>query len=300
MKPSRLSVEQAISWATEQLKAAEQSKVAEQHCLSSQPSQQQQSAAVDARYLLSHVIEKSFTWLKTWPETKLTQQQWQTLQSFVERRTTGEPIAYITGVKDFWTLTLKTNPSTLIPRAETELLIEQTLARLDSSAALTLLDLGTGTGAIALSLAKEFANSQVYGCDFQEGAVDLAIENARLNQLENVHIFQSDWFSKVPKLSFDAIVANPPYVEPGDPHLQQGDLVFEPDSALVAEENGLADIRNIADKARSFLNANAPLLLEHGYNQGAQVRSILQQYGYSKINTIADLDNNDRVTLGFK
>jgi release factor glutamine methyltransferase len=303
MNASVMSVEFALAWAAKQLVKQSSTDSPENLAV------ERQSALIDARYLVSYVMDKNFTWLKTWSDTLLSEQQTALLVSSIKRRKTGEPIAYITGEKSFWSLTLKTNSSTLIPRAETELLVEETLAILehrrqsntadDPDKTFNILDLGTGTGAIALSLAVELPTSRVYGCDYQQAAVELAIENAKLNKLSNAEFFQSDWFSQVPAIMFDAVVANPPYVEAGDSHLEQGDLVFEPNSALVAKDQGLADIKLIVANAKKYLNSGAPLLLEHGYNQGEVVRNIFNSHGYSKIKTIVDLDGNDRVTLGY-
>jgi len=256
----------------------------------------------DARYLLSFVLQKSFTWLKTWPEELLTSEQQTQLESLIERRASGEPIAYITGERDFWTLTLKTNPSTLIPRPETELLVEKAIEFLDGlpSKENKILDLGTGTGVIALAIASERPKDKIIACDFQLGAVELAKENVKFNQINNVEVVQSDWFSNVSDLDFDLIVSNPPYVEENDPHLKQGDLVFEPNSALVAEDQGLADIKIIISKSVEFLVVGGQLMIEHGYNQASQLQAIFAEKGFSNIETFQDLAGLDRITKGVK
>lgn len=255
-------------------------------------------APIDARYLLSHLLQKNFSWLKTWPETLLSEEQQTMLVGMVKRRKNGEPIAYITGEKEFWTLRLETNSSTLIPRPETELLVEKALAFLSFYKNAKVLDLGTGTGAIALAIASERRDDQVFASDFQLGAVELAQRNVRLNNLDNVTILQSDWFSNIEKIEYQLIVTNPPYVAPGDPHLNQGDLVFEPDSALVSDDNGLSDIKIIVSQAKSYLTAAGKLMIEHGFEQGSEVRQIFDQFGYDDVETVCDLSGLDRITMG--
>jgi len=253
---------------------------------------------IDARYLLSFVTKKDFTWLKTWSNINLTNQQIAQLKEVVERRNNGEPIAYITGEKGFWTLTLKTDPSTLIPRAETELLVEQSLAFLSPYGAAKILDLGTGTGAIGLAIASERPNGQVMACDFEPRAVELAKRNAAVNKISNIKIFQSDWFSNVEENQFDLIVANPPYVIEDDPHLAQGDLIFEPNTALVSGQDGLADIEAIIQQAPKYLHLKGALIVEHGFEQGKQVRELFKLSGFIQIETFRDLLGLERMTLG--
>lgn len=256
------------------------------------------SAVLDAEVLLTFVLDKSRTWLATWPEYQVTDEQTDEYQKLVERRVKGEPIAYITGERDFWTLTLDTNPSTLIPRPETELLVEQALEFLASIKQAKVLDLGTGTGAIALAVASERGQDQIYASDFSCGAVELARNNAVKNKLKNVTVIESDWYSQIKESEFDLIVSNPPYVEEGDPHLQQGDLVFEPNTALIAKDKGFADIKIICDQARQFLKPGGGLMFEHGFEQGETARRILEQFGYSQVKTVKDLAGLDRLTRG--
>lgn len=255
-------------------------------------------ALIDARYLLSCVLQKNFSWLKTWPEKMLSEEQHTTLIAMVKRRKKGEPIAYITGEKEFWTLRLKTNSSTLIPRPETELLVEKAIEFLANYQNAKVLDLGTGTGAIALAIASERPDDQVFASDFQPGAVELAQQNARLNKLENVTVLQSDWFSNIKKFQYQLIVANPPYVASGDPHLKQGDLIFEPDSALISDGNGLNDIKIILSQANDYLISDGKLMIEHGFEQAGEVRELFEQFGFDKIETLSDLSGLDRITMG--
>lgn len=256
------------------------------------------SARIDAEYLLSKVLNQSFTWLKTWPEYQLTPAQQTLFFEMLKRRQSGEPIAYIIGEKAFWSLELNTNSSTLIPRPETELLVEKSLEFLADKQSATILDLGTGTGAIALSIASERKADQVYACDFNLDAVVLARQNAVKNNINNVELFQSDWFSNVHLSSFDLIVSNPPYIEVDDPHLKQGDLIFEPRSALVSGEDGLVDIRLIVTQAKNYLTPAGCLILEHGFEQAKAVRQIFTDKGYVKVQTIVDLAGLERATLG--
>ena len=255
-------------------------------------------AQIDARYLVSHVLQKNFSWLRTWPEQPLSDEQQKILSAMVSRRKNGEPIAYITGEKEFWTLRLETNSSTLIPRPETELLVEKAVEFLSGYKNARVLDLGTGTGAIALAIASERKYDQVFGSDFQPGAVELAQRNARLNNLKNVTILQSDWYSNIEKLEYELIVSNPPYVASGDPHLHQGDLIFEPDSALVSDGEGLSDIKVIISQASDYLVSGGKLMIEHGFEQGEEVRHLFKIFGFDNIETFCDLSGLDRITMG--
>ncbi len=255
----------------------------------------------DVKYLLSYVLQKSFTWLKTWPEQTLSQDQVKQLAQLIQRRHQGEPIAYITGQRDFWTLTLKTNSSTLIPRPETELLVElgiQFLAERQSNIVQQkILDLGTGTGAIALAIASERKQDKVTAVDFQKDAVTLAKQNAKLNKVENIEISQSDWFSNIAEKNFDLILSNPPYIEDNDPHLSEGDLIYEPRSALVASDKGLADIKTIVKQGFFHLVRGGKMMIEHGFQQGKAVREIFVENGYQNVTTVKDLSELDRVTI---
>jgi len=257
-----------------------------------------EDANIDSLYLLSFILQKDFTWIKTWPEKMLDEVQIESLTQLTERRKKGEPIAYITGTKDFWSLTLKTNPSTLIPRPETELLVENALAFLENKDDAKILDLGTGTGAIGLAIASEKPYSQVVASDFQIDAVKLTKENAQLNKIDNIEILLSDWFSNITDKEFDLIVSNPPYVEENDPHLSQGDLRFEPKSALASGDNGLADIKIIIEESRSRLVNGGALMIEHGYQQANDLRDIFQSFGYHKVKVIKDLAGLDRISTG--
>ncbi|MEE3661610.1 peptide chain release factor N(5)-glutamine methyltransferase [Brenneria sp. g21c3] len=251
----------------------------------------------DAEILLRFVTGKTRTFLLAFGETRLTAEQLQRLDALLARRINGEPIAYLTGEREFWSLPLAVSPATLIPRPDTECLVEQALQRLPAAPS-SILDLGTGTGAIALAIASERADCQVTGVDAQPDAVTLAKHNAERLGITNVRFLLSDWFSSLPNQHFTLIVSNPPYIDADDRHLFQGDVRFEPSSALVAAENGLADLRAIIEQAASHLLPDGWLLLEHGWRQGAAVRQLLQAHGFERIETCRDYGNNDRVSLG--
>ena len=212
-----------------------------------------ESWKLDAELLLADSIKQSREYLFTWPSQELTQSQLKQFDDYCCRRSTGEPIAYILGRQAFWDFELRVNPSVLIPRPETELLVETALELLDDFAAAAVLDLGTGSGAIALALAANNKRWAVTAVDSSESALGIAQDNAKLLQLSNIEFVQASWCDGLPTNHFDLIAANPPYVEAGDKHLSEGSLPFEPIAALVAIENGLADIRAIAEQSRHCL-----------------------------------------------
>lgn len=253
---------------------------------------------IDAEVLMQHVIERPMAWLIAYGDTLATSDHIQAFYELISQRQCGQPIAYLTGQRDFWTLSLKVNNMVLIPRPDTETLVEQALARLPLETDLNVLDLGTGSGAIALSIAKERPQARVLAVDFQAGALQVAKENAALNKIANTDFLQSDWFAKVPaKPRFDLIASNPPYVESGDPHLEQGDLRFEPNTALIAHEEGLADIRNIIQTAPDYLNNHGWLLIEHGYTQASDVAALLAAADYKNVELFRDINDLPRCTV---
>ncbi|MEH6358868.1 MAG: peptide chain release factor N(5)-glutamine methyltransferase [Pseudomonadales bacterium] len=257
------------------------------------------SARLDAEVLMCHVLDKSRTFLYTWPERELTQAQFQGLQVLVERRLAGEPVAYLTGSREFWSLELDVSPDTLIPRPDTELLVEIGLELLPlASAPQQVLDLGTGTGAIALALASEKPDWQFCGVDRVSEAVALAQRNQQKLQIANARFFESDWFSALGDEKFHLIVSNPPYIDNDDEHLQQGDVRFEPRSALVAGKQGLQDYQKIISEAADYLSDQGWLLFEHGYEQGAAVRDLLLANGFVDVQTRCDLAGHERATFG--
>ena len=233
----------------------------------------------------------------TWPEHELDADQQATLAGWLARRLNGEPIAHLIGEREFWSLPLKVSPATLIPRPDTEVLVEQALARLQDGPC-ALLDLGTGTGAIALALKSERPDADVWAVDRMPAAAALARTNSAALGLP-IEVRDGSWFaplSDAPR--FAMIVSNPPYIDGTDPHLHEGDVRFEPRSALVAEEQGLADIRLIVTQAPAHLVPGGWLLLEHGWDQGEAVRQLLLQQGYVQVETVRDYGDNERVTLG--
>ncbi|MEE8057138.1 MAG: peptide chain release factor N(5)-glutamine methyltransferase [Pseudomonadales bacterium] len=256
------------------------------------------TAALDTELLLCHCLQKNRSYLRCWPQVSVSNEIEQHFLSLLARREQGEPIAYLIGERGFWSLDLQVSPATLIPRPETELLVEKSLALLSAYPRANVLDLGTGTGAIALALAREKSSWQVLACDVEAQAVSLAETNRRNLALDNVVIIQSDWFKAITKQCFDLIVSNPPYIDREDPHLRIGDVRFEPRSALVADNKGLADIEEIIVNAHAYLSDQGWLLLEHGYNQGEDVRDLLQQGGFNHIFTNQDFASVDRISGG--
>ena len=270
-----------------------------QHWLRDAISQLQASESPrrDAEILLEFVTGKGRTFILAFGETVLTEAQRQRLDTLLERRQRGEPVAHLTGVREFWSLPLFVSPATLIPRPDTECLVEQALARLPASAC-RILDLGTGTGAIALALATERPDCAVTAVDRMPDAVALATRNKQHLAIDNVCELQSDWFSALQGQQFDMIVSNPPYIDEQDPHLALGDVRFEPLSALVAGEQGMADIVHIIDESRHMLTPGGYLLLEHGWQQGQAVRDAYTHAGYQAVETCRDYGGNERITLG--
>ncbi len=256
------------------------------------------SPQLDAAVLLCHALQKPRSYLFTWPEKELLDEQLAAFDALLARRLVGEPVAYIIGEREFWSLPLKVAPSTLIPRPDTERLVELALEKAPLLAG-DILDLGTGTGAIALALASELPQRRVIGIDLQAHARQLAEDNAQQLAIKNVDFLQGSWFEPLNNgTKFALIVSNPPYIDGQDPHLSQGDVRFEPRSALVAEDHGLADIRHIAKQARQFLLTGGWLMFEHGYDQGQAVATLLHDLGYQAVSTQQDYAGNDRVTLG--
>jgi|TARA_B110000046_G_scaffold184501_1_gene223136 release factor glutamine methyltransferase len=255
------------------------------------------SAVLDTELLLSHALGVNRTYFRTWPDRQPNSDQLKTFGLLFQRRLQGEPIAYILGHQGFWSLDLNVSEHTLIPRPETELLVETAL-ELTLPRHSSVLDLGTGTGAIALALASERRNWNITAVDVQPQAVALAEVNRAAHKLDNVQIMQSNWFTALPSANFDLIVSNPPYIENNDPHLRQGDVRFEPASALVSGADGLDDLILVIGQSAAFLTPSGWLLVEHGYDQGAGVRALFAEVGFSSIETRRDYNQIERVTFG--
>ena len=275
----QLTISGALKWASSQLEDISD------------------SASLDAEVMLLHVINKPRSYLYTWPEKSLEPEEVFEFKQMLAKRLRGNPIAHIVGEREFWSLPFRVNPTTLIPRPDTEILVETAL-NLPLAESAKVLDLGTGTGAIALSLAHERSEWQVCAIDKVDDAVALAKENRTNLKLEQVDVFQSDWFDAVECYDFNLIVSNPPYIDEEDEHLSQGDVRFEPQSALTAPLRGFADLFHIAESARDYLAPGGYLLLEHGYQQAIELREKLIELGYENVATVRDFGSNDRCTLG--
>ena len=255
-------------------------------------------AKLDAETLLCHVLGKERGHLYAWPERVLTAPQWRAYEDLVARRERGEPVAYLTGNREFWSLSLEVSEDTLIPRPETELLVERAVAQIPPAASWLVADLGTGSGAIALAVARERPACRVLAAERSPNALKVARRNMRRLGFHNVSLVQADWCRTFAPAVCHLIAANPPYVSSGDPHLGRGDLRFEPRAALVGGDDGLEAIRVIGEEARRVLRPTGVLLLEHGYDQARRVRELLAELGYLKIRSFRDLADMERVTQG--
>lgn len=254
--------------------------------------------SADGEILLAHALGKPRSYLRTWPERLATPEQQQKFAMLLARRLVGEPVAYLTGAREFWSLALKVTPATLIPRPETELLVEQALVRLAGIGLPRILDLGTGSGAIALALARHHVDSQITAVDLSIDALVVARQNGVDHGLTNVDFQLGHWFEPVAGRRFHMIVSNPPYVAEQDPHLNRGDLRFEPRLALSAGPDGLSALAYIAGNASAYLEPGGWLLMEHGYDQGAAVRQLMEAAGFVTVDQYADLDGHVRLSAG--
>lgn len=259
------------------------------------------NAKADANLLLQAVTTRSKSALFAFSETLLTEEELRQLADKLARRANGEPMAYILGEKEFWSLPLAVSRATLIPRPDTERLVEIALdiayKRLDSAQKLHILDLGTGTGAIALALASELGErAEIIGVDKQLDAVALAEKNRQTLGFNHVHFYQSDWFSALEHQQFDLIVSNPPYIDAQDENLNIGDVRFEPLSALVADSHGTADLQKIIENAPHYLGYNGALILEHGWQQAPWVQDKFKHHQWDNISTAKDYGGKERVT----
>ena len=259
------------------------------------------TARLDAEFLLSYVLQKPRSYFFTWPEKELSHEELKQFETLLAQRKQGIPVAHLTGEREFWSLNLKVTEATLIPRPDTELLVELALAQKNPTNA-RVVDLGTGTGAIALAMACERPQWQVIAVDKSPEALQVAKENAARNNITNVVFFEGSWCQPLQEqpLPADMVVSNPPYIRSDDEHLDQGDVRFEPMRALASGKDGLDDIRIIVRESLAILKAGGYLLLEHGYDQGYDVRKILEDAGYINARTERDLAGHDRVTLAQK
>ncbi len=255
-------------------------------------------AVQEVNSIVQHVLEKNRAWLITHYKTELSETEFFKINILLNRRLTGEPVSYILGSREFYGLQLKTTPATLIPRSDTEALVEAALEKIPQSGSLNILDLGTGTGAVALAIASERPQAKLSAVDASLEALKVATENAQALKLNNVCLLKSNWFSALQSQKFDVIVSNPPYIAQDDEHLKQGDLRFEPISALASGKDGLDDIRKIIQDAPDYLKSNGWLMLEHGYDQAEAVAALLKARGFSQIAHAKDIAGTLRVTFG--
>ncbi len=253
---------------------------------------------IEARLLLQYVLKVSTVFLAAYPDYVLSSEQIDSFQSLITRRIAGEPVAYLVGEREFYDLTFKITPAVLIPRPETELLVELALSRIPVNQACHILDLGTGSGAIALTIAKHRPLAQITAVDLSRDALSVAQLNAERLDVDNVRLLAGNWFAGLDREEFDLIVSNPPYVAEGDPHLDQGDLRFEPRLALTAVDEGMACIRQIIADAPGFLATGGELLLEHGYDQAVICRQLLAEANFINIFSCPDLAGIPRVSGG--
>jgi release factor glutamine methyltransferase len=256
------------------------------------------SALLDAEVLLCLALNKQRSHLRAWPDKILQPEQLATFSALLEQRQQGTPIAYITGYREFWSRDFLVTPDVLIPRPDTELLIELSLKLIPTDSPFKIIDLGTGSGIIAITLAAERPDAQTSAIDFSLAALRIAKINADKHNFNTISFYQSDWFSNVPDTRFNLIISNPPYIAEHDSHLQQGDIRFEPLSALCSAEQGLKDIKIIAGTARTYLEPGGHLLIEHGYDQQQLIQAIFKDFKYDNVQTYNDLSGQPRVTYG--
>lgn len=278
-------------------KTVRQTLVEAQAQLAKQLNLDPNEARVEAQLLLQTTLKVNRAWLISHENDALQASNHADFQALLTRRSTGEPMAYILGCREFYGLDLLVTPATLIPRPDTETLVEAALVKIQSNVRYSVLDLGTGTGAIALAIAKNRPLANVMAVDASEAALKIAQKNAQNLAIPNVQFILSNWFDELRGEKFDVIVSNPPYIEQDDMHLTQGDLRFEPISALASGVDGLNDIRRIIDNCLIYLKPQGWLMLEHGYNQAASVADLMAHAGLVEIASLKDLGGNNRVTI---
>ena len=261
--------------------------------------QQSDSARLDAEILLSHCLGKPRSYLYTWPEVILNQAVISQFNEALSLRERQYPIAYIIGYQEFWSLKVRVTPDVLIPRPDTELLVETALEKLNGTSSPNILELGTGSGAIALALASERGDSYITASDYSIEALNIAQSNQQQLSLLNINFVHSDWYQSIPNQYFDIIISNPPYIDPKDVHMETG-IRYEPFEALCAEEQGLADLTRIIDQSDDYLVTSGWILLEHGYDQGKLIPELLRQANFIHVRCLKDLSGNDRISIGQK
>jgi release factor glutamine methyltransferase len=254
---------------------------------------------LDTEILLCSVLKCERTHLYSYPEQILSNDESESFIALVDKRSQGHPIAHLTKQKEFWSLSFHVTDDTLIPRPETELLVETALERIPIDSTKYILDLGTGSGAIAIAIASERPLAMITATDASDKALNIAKHNADLNSIDNINFIEANWFDRLNSNAYDLIISNPPYINNDDPHLKQGDVRFEPLSALTSGKDGLDDLRTIIHESTNHLKKQAWLLVEHGYNQGAQVRQLFTENNFTSVTTIKDYSDNDRVSIGY-
>lgn len=272
--------------------------VAAQNCIGEALGLETATAQLEARLLLQRLLKCSHAWLIAHASEPVPLDVVQAFEALLQRRLNGEPIAYILGQREFYGLELQVTPATLIPRPDTEILVEAALEKIPLHHACAVLDLGIGSGAIALALAKHRPRAQVTGVELSLSALAVATHNAQQLKLSNTHFLHGHWFSTLAGMQFDVIVSNPPYIAQADAHLERGDLRFEPRMALASGEEGLQDLRHIIAQAPKYLRSQGWLLLEHGHNQAVAVAQLLRQAGFRAVSHVPDLSGVLRVTMG--
>jgi len=252
---------------------------------------------LDKDLLLAYLLGVDRVYLRTHHPMTLTSEQQAQYDALLARRAAGEPLAYIIGKKEFWSLELEVTPDTLIPRPDTEILVE-TVLQLCQERRAKIADMGTGSGAIALALAKERPQWQIYATDVSENALQVASKNAQRFKLANISFYQGNWCTALPCKDFHVIAANPPYISEQEWPMYAEGLQHEPYNALVADDNGMAALMLIAQTAREYLKPGGYLVMEHGFAQAAAVQEVLAKNGYSNIGSVEDLSGNQRVSYG--
>ncbi len=256
------------------------------------------SAKLDAEILLCSVLNCERPYVYAHPEQELSNKEIGSFNKLIPLRAEGQPVAHLINHKEFWSLSLHITKDTLIPRPETEFLVEKVLNIIPSDLNKKILDMGTGSGAIAIAIASERPLANLTATDNSDAAIKVAKQNADTHKIENIKFIKADWFENENIKTYDLIVSNPPYIENNDPHLKQGDVRYEPISALASGKDGLDDLRIIIRESKNHLSQQGWLLVEHGYNQGEAVKQLFIENGYVSLSTLKDYSGNDRISIG--